>query len=344
MYRVIALLASASVMAGAGPAKDPPSLFAQQTAQADRAAVGIRLKRVATAIFSGTARIDESIHELKAILALDPRSAEAHFLLGVAYRAAGSPDMMAEAKAELRQALALDPGLVPARLHLAQAYLDFGQPKRAREELEIGLTQIPRQPQFLALLGEAERRLGNPHRSVEVTRQALQTDQSFGQARYYLALSLLDLDQHAEGIQELERLVRAGEEQIDIYLSLGTAYLSENRIEDALRTLGRGVQLNGSRSDVRIQLAKAYRVKGLLDQADEQLTLAAPAGAAAVSSPYYQYQQGESDFLLEQGLLRLSQGRPKEAADAFRKVLAKDAQNEQAQRHLADAQEKLRQP
>ena len=61
--------------------------------------------------------------------------------------------MMAEAKAEFRQALALNPHLVPARLHLAQAYLDFGQPRRAREELEIGLTQVPRQPQFLALLG-----------------------------------------------------------------------------------------------------------------------------------------------------------------------------------------------
>lgn len=344
MRRVISLLACASAIAGAGLIEDPPSLFAQQAARGDPALVQDRLKSVGAQVFSGAGRIEESIQELKAILALEPRSAEAHFLLGVAYRAAGSADLMAEAKAELRQALALNPALVPARLHLAQAYLDFGQPRRALEELEAGLAQVPRHPQFLVLLGETERRLGNPRRSIELTRQALQSDESSGQARYYLALSLLDLDQDAAGIQELERLVRDGVEQGDVYLTLGAAYLDANRAEDALKILGRGVQLNAARSDIRIQLAKAYRVKGLLDQADEHLKMAAPDGAAAVTSPYFQYQQGEADFHLEQGLLRMEQGRLKEAAEAFRKVLDKNAEHEQARRHLAQVQERLRKP
>ena len=37
-------------------------------------------------VFTRTDRVAEDITELKAILALDPKSAEAHMLLGIAYR------------------------------------------------------------------------------------------------------------------------------------------------------------------------------------------------------------------------------------------------------------------
>jgi tetratricopeptide (TPR) repeat protein len=343
MRHVIGLLAFASVVIGAGLEKGPPSLFAQPR-QADRASIDGRLQRAGAEIFSGRARIDESIRELKAILAIDPRSAEAHFLLGVAYRAVGSADLMAEAKAEFRQALAISPSLVPARLHLAQAYLDFGQPSRARQELEIGLAQVPLHPQFLALLGEAERRMGHPQRTVELTRQALQADNSFGQARYYLALGLLDLKQDAIGIAELERLVQAGEPQADVYLTLGAAYLEAERLEDGLRILERGVQLDGARSDIRIHLARAYRLKGLLERAEEQLMLAIPREGVSATSPYYRFQQGESDVYLELGLLRMAQGRLMEAGEAFSKVLSKDAENSEARRRLQEVQERLRKP
>ena len=53
-----------------------------------------RLDRVREGLFSGAGRPEQSIQELKAILAADPGSAEAHLLLGIAYRAAGSSELM----------------------------------------------------------------------------------------------------------------------------------------------------------------------------------------------------------------------------------------------------------
>src|SRR5258708_39215499 len=100
---------------------------------------------------------------------------------------------MGEAVAEFRQALDLNPGLVQVRFYLAHLYLNMGRAARAREELETGLEQVPGNPEFLALLGEAERQLKNPRRAVEVTRQALQADEAVAQARYYLGRALLDL-------------------------------------------------------------------------------------------------------------------------------------------------------
>ena len=71
--------------------------------------------------------------ELKQILALDPRSADAHMLLGIAYSTWGSRELKGEAIGEFRQALDLNPRLAEVRFYLARLYLDLGRPaERAR--------------------------------------------------------------------------------------------------------------------------------------------------------------------------------------------------------------------
>ena len=83
---------------------------------------------------------------------------------------------MGEAVAELRQALALNPELTQARLILARVYLDLARASRARDELQVALEKVPNDRQLLTLLAEAERQLGNPKRTVELTRQVLAID------------------------------------------------------------------------------------------------------------------------------------------------------------------------
>src|SRR5688572_31857508 len=161
-----------------------------------------RIERVRGELYSRTDRLAENVTELKQILALDPRSADAHMLLGIAYSTWGSKELKGEAIAEFRQALDLNPSLVQIRFFLAHLYLDLGRAVRAREELEAGLAQTPGHPEFLALLGETERQLKNPRRAVELTRQALQADPSFAPARHYLGLALLDAGQRDDAIKE----------------------------------------------------------------------------------------------------------------------------------------------
>lgn len=315
-----------------------PSRAAAAQADAAKPSIQERLNRVRADIFSRTDHVDEGIHELKTILGIDPRSAEAHLLLGIAYRIAGSPELMGEAVAELRQALALNPDFTAAHVYLARIYLDLGRAARAREELNSALVQIPGNAQFTALLGEAERQLKNPGRSVELTRQALQADESFAEARYYLGLALFDLGRRDEAIKELERVVQSHPKVADAYFSLGNLYLDAGRFDEALATLTQGTRVDPSRPDLRIQMARAYRSKGLLDKADAQLTLAMPRATASLASPFAQYQQLELDFYLEQGFLRLQQGRREAADKALQKALAIDADD--ARTRLL--QEKLR--
>src|SRR5204863_2940184 len=139
-----------------------------------------------TDLFSASPHFNDDAVALKGVLGIDPKSVEAHVLLGIAYRGLGTQDMLAEAIAELRQALEFDPNFQPARFYLAHIYLDLGRPARAKEELETALEETPGNPQFMALLGEAERQLKDPRKAAEIIGQALQADQSLVQGRYYL--------------------------------------------------------------------------------------------------------------------------------------------------------------
>ena len=257
------------------------ALLAWQAA-APPPAIQERLDRVKADLYFRTDRLDENVKELKQILALDPRSADAHMLLGIAYSAWGSKELKGEAIGEFRQALDLNPRLVQVRFFLAHLYLDLGRAARAREELEAALVQTPGNPEFLALLGEAERQLKNPRRAVDVTRQALQADPTFAPARYYLGLALLDAGQRDEAIKELEQVVRAGAPVADAYLSLGSAYNDAGRTAEAIETLSQGLRVDPAKSELHIALARAYRAKGLLEKADAQLTLGRPKTRRAV--------------------------------------------------------------
>ena len=299
-----------------------------------------RLERIRADLFSRPEHLDQDVRDLKEILAADPRSVEAHTLLGIAYRAIGTQDLMGESIAEFRQALDIDPSLVPVRLYLARVYLDLGRAARAKEELETALTQAPGNPQLLSLLGESERQLKNPSRAVEVLQQTLKADESSVQARYYLGLALLDLGQRDDAIRELERVVQSSPPVSDPYLTLGTLYLNTGRAAEAIQTLNQGVHIDPRGLELHIQLARAYRTKGLLDKAEAQLALAAPKDGAAPAMSAYQYQQVELDLNLERGFVKLQRGQLVAAGDAFKKVLAMDPNNEQATRGLAEVNRK----
>jgi tetratricopeptide (TPR) repeat protein len=311
-----------------------PWLASSQTG-AGKAEVEAAVGRIRAGILAGTSRPEEAIQELKAILAVDPELADAHVLLGIAYRTLGSADFLGEAVAELRQALELDPSHLPARLYLAHIYIDLGRYERAREEIGAALVRVPAHPQFLTLLGDVERRLGNPKRAKEVLEEALLADAYIMQARYYLALALLDLKRPDEAIAHLDLVVKSGEKRADVYLSLGIAHLDWGRVDKGLEALVEATHVDPARRDVRIQLARAYRLQGLLDDAESQLALGVPQAVSSTASPFLQQRDLEFDLYLEQGLLRLAQGRLDAARDAFRKVLEMDPDHGPTNRHLA---------
>ena len=309
------------------------SVAAPQSAAAP-VSVPERLKRIEAELYAGGSHAKDDIRELTDILAANPGIAEAHMLLAVAYRSVGNPEMVGEARAELRQALDLKPDLLPARLFLAQVYLETSRPDRAREELEAALARAPNQPQFLILLGEAERQLGNPAKAIEISRGLLQSDPKLAQAHYYLGLALLDLKQRDEGIRELELVIQSGVGDPNVFLNLGGAYLDAGRVDQALATLEQGARNAPTVLDLRIQLARAYRMKGSLQQAEQQLAVVTKTGFS--KQPTVALQQLQTSYHLELGLIRLQQNQFAQAASAFQAALGMDPNSGPAHRYMAE--------
>ena len=99
-------------------------------------------------------QLEQAIDQFKTAVAADPQSAEAHMLLGYAYRVQGRYELLGEAKAELRQALALDPTLIWARFYLAKIYVDFERLQDANTSWIPLSNQIPTSPKFSHYLGK----------------------------------------------------------------------------------------------------------------------------------------------------------------------------------------------
>jgi tetratricopeptide (TPR) repeat protein len=297
------------------------------------ASIADRLARVQRALFSGTTDPHEAIRDLQAILAIDEQSRDAHLLLGVAYRALGTQEFIAEAVAEFRQTLAIDPNQPPARLYLAYCYRDLGRLDRARDELQAALAQAPGNPQILAFFGDIERQLRNPTRALELARQAAAADPHYLQARYYVGLALRDLGRRDEAIRELDEVVRAGVTEPDAYLALGATYLDAGRAPEAIDVLARGAQLDPTRPDIRVQLARALRMSGSLPEAGVQLQRAA-AGRVGLR---LDQQQVDLDLAIERGLLRLAEGQIDSAIGTLKTALGMEPDNGPANRGLAQA-------
>jgi tetratricopeptide (TPR) repeat protein len=275
----------------------------------------------------------QAIRECKSVLVSDPRSAPAHMLLGQAYLARGEVAMIAEAKAELQQALDLDPSLLWARFYLARIYLDQGLNEKAKQQLERGLHDRPDVPHFLSLLGEVDRKLGNPAASLELNRKALVIDPKLTPAHYYLALADLDLKQDDAALSELEGAVHSPYVTAEMYVALANLYVKQKRFAEAEELCRKAIGLDRSRPEPYLALARTYNARRDADKALDVLRLVLPEGKSFPASQYYAGIQ--ADFCFEQGVAYQSKGMPAQAMAAYTSALEFDPNRGEAHRALA---------
>ena len=276
----------------------------------------------------------QAVNECKQAVGLDGHSGAAHLLLGQAYLAMRSASMIAEAKAELQQALDLDPDLVWARFYLAKVYLDTGRADKAKGELEQALKTRPGVAFFLSLMGEAERKLGNPEGALPWHRKALAADPKMNTAHYYAALAYMDLKKEDEAIAELEASIQSPFVAPELYLTLGSLYTQRKRYREAEDLCRKAIALDPAHSESYLNLAQLFNAQGLGSKALAALHQALPPGKTFATSPYYQ--QLQADIQFEFGRAYAAKGSPKEAIAAYLRCLSLDAARAPAHRKLAE--------
>jgi tetratricopeptide (TPR) repeat protein len=278
-------------------------------------------------------RAEQAIRECKGVLATDPRSAPAHMLLGLAYRAQGNA-MIAEAKAELQQALDLDPELLWARFYLAQVYLDQGLSEKAQEQLERGLKQRPGLLAFLSLLGEVRRQRGDPGASLELNRKVLEADATITPAHYFLALAYLDLKQEQAAMAEFEKVIHTPYVTPEMYNALASLYIKKQQFAKAEDLCRKAIALDRSRPDAYLNLARVYNAQHASDKALEVLRAALPEGKEFPASEYYQELQ--ADLAVERGAAYTAKKMYALAIDEYAHALDFDPRRAVIHRRLAE--------
>jgi tetratricopeptide (TPR) repeat protein len=292
----------------------------------------LRLKTCSEALQRSQAQ--EAVRECKQAVGMDEHSGPAHMLLGQAYLALRSASMLAEAKAELQQALDLDPNLVWGRFYLAKVYLDIGRPDKAKGELEQALNTRPGVAHFLSLMGEAERKLGNPQAALAWHRKALAADPKMTTVHYYAALAYIDLKKEDEAIGELEASIQSPYVAPELYLTLGSLYVQRKRYREAEDLCRKAIALDPNHSESYLNLAQLFNAQGLSSKALAALYQALPPGKTFPTSPYYQTLQADIHF--EFGRAYAAKGNRREAIAAYLRCLSLDAGRADAHHRLAE--------
>jgi tetratricopeptide (TPR) repeat protein len=301
-----------------------------QTTRAEQQ--GVQLGAAAEHLQQG--RPEQTIREVKRVLANDPRSAPAHMLLGLAYVGLGSTDRIADAKAELQQALDLDPELLWARFYLARLYFDQGLSEKAQEQLERGLKQQPGLSNYLSLLGEVRRKLGDPGASLELNRKALEADATMTPAHYFLGLAYLDLKQEQAAMAEFEKAIHSSYVTPEMYNSLASLYIKNQQFAAAEDLCRKSIALDRSRPDAYLNLARVYNARHASDQALEALRAALPEGKEFPASQYYQDLQ--ADLAVERGAAYTAKKMYAQAIDEYVRALDFDPRRAVIHRRLAE--------
>ena len=279
-------------------------------------------------------QIDPAIGILNKALALDPRSAAGHLLLGQAYLAKSTPEFIAEAKAEFQQARDLDPVQPLPSFFIAKIDIDLGRLRQAEGELRRALTSKPGEHYLLALLAETRRRQGFAREAVELASKALAAGPEALPVHYYRALARRDLSDNEGALADLELLLATPHASADAFIAAGEIHLGAGRMAAAEVAFRKAIALDPGRAQSHLRLAQTLRRLRKFDAALAELKTV--ESAPQLSSAYFQTLL--ADAACERGLILIDRGDAKGARAAFQRALEIDPSHGEAGRRIAGKQ------
>jgi tetratricopeptide (TPR) repeat protein len=179
-------------------------------------------------------RVDLATTEFERAIALQPDFAENHYALGrVAYER-GSYELSA---AELQKAISIAPDFMKAHQSLGLVYEALNDLRRAREQLELGVTLTERsgRPSEWPYVNFAafQNRRGEYAKALEYVGRALTIKPRSNAAHYQAAKAYAGLNRWNECIRELRAGIEIDPRNPEFFYMLATAYRRTGDRENA---------------------------------------------------------------------------------------------------------------
>lgn len=162
-----------------------------------------------------------------------------------------------------------------AAVHLlrGQAHLEKGRNPEALVEFKEALSSDPTLIEARFYLGLAQWNLGRYVEAAENFKRTLQLSPEHSLSSYYLGQILLQRNDLPKAVEYFERALRTGKAKapIDVYFQLGKTYLVQGNFEAGIRVLEQTASLNVKDDRVYTQLGKAYMKTGRKQEAEKAL-------------------------------------------------------------------------
>ena len=175
-------------------------------------------------IYAQRGEYEQAIASFQQALELEPGIATTEYNLGTSLQATRN---FTEALVHYQTSLALGGPQVNTLLNMAIAYFEAGQSQQAEVAVREALQMAPDSASAYTLLGAIALESGQPEIALSELQRAVDLDEGYSQAHFYMGLAYKSLDQAAEAIAAFEEaLVHAEDEvtRIRIRRHLGELY------------------------------------------------------------------------------------------------------------------------
>ncbi len=199
-------------------------------------------------------QVGPAIVKMKAAVALDSQNAELHDALGSLY--AQRKDWT-DAQQEFAAAIRLNPAFGVAHLHLGLAMRAQGQENGLAEIVQASQLE-PRNAMIALELGNALVADGHDDKAIPVFRHALELEPNSTAASYQLALALQRSNQIQDAIVLLKKVVAEEPDNSSAMTNLGMALCQAQQAKDAVPFLQRAVALDPHNVTALENLSAAY--------------------------------------------------------------------------------------
>ena len=259
-------------------------------------------------ILSLTGRTEKALAAFDAAVRLAPKSAQAHFNRGFAFKQLGRP---ADAAAAYETALRIDPNLVEARHNLAVVLNEMGRLDEALVAADAAIRLKPAAAEAHYNRGIVLAGLGRHEEALAAYDRSLKYRPAYPEARIARGSSLRNLGRLDEAADAFAAALELDPRRIDALVAKALVLREAGRLEDALTAIEQAVRQNPGNLEARFAQASILEA---LERKDEALAI---YGALIERDPHSVLPR------VNQGNILRSLDRFEEALAAFDEVLSR---------------------
>ncbi|WP_162601264.1 tetratricopeptide repeat protein [Occallatibacter savannae] len=274
--------------------------------------------------FAGHKQFACAIDTFRSALTRDPKSAQLHYLDGLALLALRRTD---EALAEVESSARLEPGVIKPHLLLASIYLETGKAQAAEDQWHLALHIDPNSEAALEGLSSALLARQDYPQTIMLLRDAPRAE--------HLAINLSRAFGQLGYLNDAERVLREAlashPESIALTKALTVVLVRMHRNSDAIKLVTDTANAHPGDIEEQIEL---FRVLVLLSQYEKARPMAAKLLAAR---PH------DSEVLYLSGIIENEDGNPEQARTHLEEAVKLDPDNNNAHYHLGVVEVQLHQ-